>query len=209
MSKRFFTSDFHVSMVDILRFENRPFSTIEKMNTAILKTCNDRAKFDDTIIHVGDLFCYGTDKGIENTRSKPTTFLDQINANFINIRGNHDINNKVKSLCESMRTTLGKVFKSVSISHYPTYNIHCKNNFLNGDIHLCGHVHGKWKHCIDLDHQCLNVNVGLDVWKYRIVSEDELIIYLNKLLKTDINKLHNCKVLDGQLKFFNTEQRLF
>lgn len=44
-------------------------------------------------------------------------------------------------------------------------------------MHLCGHVHGKWKHLLDPASQCLNVNVGVDAWGFRMLSEDELVRY--------------------------------
>jgi hypothetical protein len=64
-------------------------------------------------------------------------------------------------------------------------------------------VHGKWKHCLDLDHNILNVNVGVDVWNYKLVSEEELIVYLNRLFKKSPDELFRCKKNEyGKLKFF-------
>ena len=74
-----------------------------------------------------------------------------------------------------MRIKLGTRFPNVSVSHYPSYSEKSTGNFKNGDIHICGHVHGAWKHCVDLDHSVLNINVGVDAWNYKIVSDDELI----------------------------------
>lgn len=105
---------------------------------------------------------------------------------FINLKGNHDVNNKVKSIGNVLRTKIGKHLE-VSISHYPSYDRHAEGTFKEGDIHICGHVHGKWKHCLDMTNKVLNINVGVDVWNYTIVTEDELIEYIDKVMKFDKN----------------------
>ena len=66
---------------------------------------------------------------------------------------------------------------------------------------LCGHVHSKWKHCLDVTSNVLNINVGVDVWKYNIVSEDALVRYVDSILttlRTAPNKIHKVKVEDGK-----------
>lgn len=131
------------------------------------------------LYHVGDLATFKADRGNTGLKTNPMEIVNQIPGMFMNIRGNHDINNKVKSICESMRLHLGKRYPDVSMSHYPSYDRRAKLHFLQGDIHICGHVHGLWKHCLDLDNQVLNINVGVDVWNYKLVSEQELIQYID------------------------------
>lgn len=124
----------------------------------------------------------------------------------MNLKGNHDISNRVKSLAISMRTALGKRYPNVSVSHYPSYDVHAKGHWLNGDIHLCGHVHSKWKHCLDLTGNVLNINVGVDVWGYRIVSEEKLIEYIDSLFKKKPDSLDRCRTLEnGKVQFFKGE----
>jgi calcineurin-like phosphoesterase family protein len=36
---------------------------------------------------------------------------------------------------------------------------------------------------LDIKNKVLNINVGVDVWKYQIISEDELIKYIDKILQ--------------------------
>lgn len=169
--------------------DTRLFPDVNTMNKFIISTVNNQASADDLIIHVGDLACFDTDNHI-----KPVEMLSHINATVINIHGNHDTTNKVKSICESMRTRLGK-YTAVSVSHYPTYDRRAINQFLEGDIHICGHVHGKWKHCLDLTHKCLNINVGIDNWDYKMLSDDDLIKYINKILLLDKSQLFKVEVL--------------
>jgi calcineurin-like phosphoesterase family protein len=46
-------------------------------------------------------------------------------------------------------------------------------------------VHGAWKYFIDFDNKVLNINVGVDVWKYNPVSEDELIAYIDSIMRSN------------------------
>lgn len=255
MAKRFFTADFHFGMnllldKKIMGTTARPFKTIDKMNQAFIKSCNDRAKVycrevpvldkngkqkfsyecklddngnfivdpvtmqpiiekhavvehevvgKDLIIHVGDLACFKSDRDHGGLEVNPQMFIQKINATFINIKGNHDLNNKVKSTCTCLQTSLGKKFPNVTIGHYPSYDIHAKDTFREGWIHICGHCHNAWKHCVDVTHNVLNINVGVDVWNFQIVSEDELIQYINEVLKMPKDKLNKVKIVGTKI----------
>lgn len=207
MAKRLFTSDWHLGMSSILAFEKRGieyggrFKNVDKMNEAYIRSACQRAKADDTIIHVGDLCSYKADRGSPGLATRPDLLITKIPATFINIRGNHDANNKVVSLCESMRIRLGKRYPNVSLSHYPSYDTRSIGHWISGDIHICGHVHSSWKHCLDLDNQVLNINVGVDVWNQQIVTEDELIQYINLVLRLPQDKITTIKKIKGKITY--------
>ena len=154
------------------------------MNSFLINSANLRAKDDDYIIHVGDFCCFGADHGLSAlNKVNPSLFASRINATFVNIMGNHDYKNKVKSIGNCLFTSLGE-FKNVSISHHPSYSPLAIGQFRHGDIHICGHVHGEWKYNIDFKNSVLNINVGVDAWNYQIVSEEELISYIQYLMST-------------------------
>src|SRR5574344_1598676 len=187
MPKRFFTSDWHLGMQQMIDCCNRPFSSVNKMNSFLIKSCNARAKPEDIVIHLGDFCCYGNDRGLDGSKITPSEYLSQINATFVNIKGNHDPSNKTKSIADSIRTTLGHRFTSVSCSHYPSNNILAAGSFHEGDIHLHGHSHlgitGKKEiFFIDFKNKVLNVNLCCDLWHFQIVSEEELIAAITKFL---------------------------
>lgn len=257
MARRFFTADFHFGM-DLLLDKKvmgnavRPFKSIDKMNQAFIRNCNERAKVyfkevpvldkngkqkfsyeckldddgnfivdpttmkpiiekraltkkevigKDLIIHVGDLACFGSDRNHSGLEANPQSFIQKINATFINIKGNHDLNNRVKSACTCLQTSLGKRFPNVTVGHYPSYDIHAKDNFREGWIHICGHCHNAWKHCVDVTHNVLNINVGVDVWDFKIVSEDELIQYISEVLKMPKDKLNKVKIIGNKIVY--------
>ena len=98
MAKRFYTSDFHLGFSGLLEIEKWPFKSIKKHDQALIRSCCERAKPEDTIIHVGDLASVGMDRhnGLDSKGLdvKPIELLSSIKATFVNIRGNHDISNK-------------------------------------------------------------------------------------------------------------------
>ena len=182
MAKRFFTADWHLSSQLINKIYKRPFNSVFDMNNGLIDNCNSIAEKDDIVIHVGDFLIYGNEKGEQGLKINPSFFFKKINTTFINIEGNHDITNKTKSIGWFIQTHLGSVFTDVSIAHYPSYHKKVKNLIKPGWIHLCGHVHKEWKYYIDKERQVLNVNVGVDVWDYKPVSEAELILYIKNLM---------------------------
>ncbi len=182
MASKFYTADWHLAS-PLYTVYNRPFSSVIDMDNKLIENCNAVAKSDDLVIHLGDFACFGNDGGFPGLKINPSKFIEQINATFINIEGNHDPNNKTKSVGWFMQTRLGNAFGDVSMGHYPSYHEKMKKYMQPGWIHLCGHVHKQWKSYLDRERQVLNVNVGVDVWNYKPVSEDELIQYIKATFK--------------------------
>lgn len=188
MARKFFTADWHLSSQHVNKVYNRPFKTVLEMNATLLSNCNNVATSEDIVLHLGDFLIYGNDHGEQGLKISPQFFLNKINATFLNIEGNHDPTNKTKSVGWFMQTHLGNTFPDVSIAHFPSYHEKIRDLVKPGWIHLCGHVHDKWKYFIDNERQVLNVNVGVDVWNYKPVSELELISFIKNLTPEKIRK---------------------
>lgn len=193
MSKRFFTADWHLNSEGTRTVVHRPFKTVEKMNERIISNANQRAKNrSDIIIHVGDFCQRGDDNHYidksarSGSREKPERFIDSIIATFVNVEGNHDRHNDVRSTCRSMMTKIGN-FHDASVGHYPSWYDDARGTFVSHHgrkdwtIRICGHVHEKWKHMFDFENMILNINVGVDVWGYQIVSESEILGYVGHI----------------------------
>lgn len=192
MGQRFFTSDWHLNHGNIIKYCNRQFKSVKRMNDVLIKFANDKAKHrSDIIIHVGDFYCYGSDRGSESVKENPSLYIDRLTATFVNIKGNHDRNNKVTSLCDHMITNVGPF--RVHVCHHPSNDHNSRVKNFKHIILICGHVHNKWKHFYDKERDILNINVGVDAWKNCIVSESEIVNFINKLAQSDsnINKLIN------------------
>lgn len=182
---RFWTSDFHFGNPNILKYCNRRFKSVERMTEVFINKANLKAKRStDVIIHVGDFSNYGNEKGTAGLRLKPQEYIDKFKAKIILVEGNHDNKNKVKSDFISCTVRLGNSFRYVSVGHFPSNYPESNGQFLPGTLRLCGHVHGNnaWKWYWDTFNKVLNINVGIDHWKYNIVSDEDIINYTNKII---------------------------
>ena len=183
--KTFFTSDLHLQSSEhpgIIEWAHRPFKSVAKHDAALIRGINERCKPDDLLIHVGDFMNYGKNRGTEAGRNKPDFYLSQIHCQVVCLEGNHDPNNHVRCIGRTLTTKVGRFV--VSVGHYPSYDERFEdvNTPIYGwlRIHLCGHVHDIWRY--KFDRHVLNINIGMDAWKYRPVSEAELDAYIGKVI---------------------------
>lgn len=153
--KLWFTSDTHFNHANICSSTTtwinpvtcREFSSLEKMNAALVNNINELVGQDDILIHLGD-WSFG---GFESIKQ----FRDQIVCKTVHlITGNHDHH------IENNREDCQKLFSSVNkyvelnvkwnvgtpimdeqdfiLMHFP---IASWNNLARNSIHLHGHVH--------------------------------------------------------------------
>ena len=193
MAKRFFISDLHFNSSVLVESKVRDFENVDIMNQTLIDNINKECSDDDILIHLGDLCQYGYDRIWNGYNINPKFFLKQINPTVVNIKGNHDDSNKVKSICDSMRTTLGKKYTAVSVSHYPSNHPKSVGTFHRGDIRLHGHIHCKIddnenvtkppKFSIDFKNAVLNINLNCELWDYKPISEDQLISFDDEIMK--------------------------
>jgi calcineurin-like phosphoesterase family protein len=54
MKNIFFTSDTHFYHTNIIKYCNRPFSSVEEMNQKLIENWNNTISEHDTIFHLGD-----------------------------------------------------------------------------------------------------------------------------------------------------------
>jgi calcineurin-like phosphoesterase family protein len=148
----YFISDTHFYHGNIIRYCNRPFSTVNEMNSTIVKNINKEVKEDDILIHGGD-FAFGHNSSIDNIE-----YIRQfiVCKNIILVCGNHDkIILRSKILKNLFTETLNYFLREINgskilVTHKPIYeNQVCWERTLlkreyelnNSVIHLYGHVH--------------------------------------------------------------------
>lgn len=91
--KVWFTSDLHFWHKNICKYCNRPYSSVEEMNEAIIANWNSVVKDDDTVFVLGDLgFC-----GYE----KLEPLMARLKGKKYLIQGNHDSDKIVAKLWEA------------------------------------------------------------------------------------------------------------
>lgn len=161
------TSDNHFSHFNIIRYCNRPFSSVEEMDAKMIANWNGRVKPEDTVFELGDYNFRnspGGKKG-EGTTNKAIDYDKQLNGKIIHIVGNHTRNNGCKTIIENMVIRYGghRVFMVHKPEHF---NKKYKFTF-------CGHVHNRW--AIKEVEGCILLNVGVDVNNFAPVSFEELM----------------------------------
>lgn len=142
--KIYVIADTHFSHSNIIKYCNRPFDDIEKMNKSIISKWNKIVSDEDIVLHLGD-FGFGS-------KEQLTDICQQLHGHKILLKGNHDLRKgdgffidcgfeKVYKKKEMLLTEiLGisqdfiKTDSDVILSHYP---VMVPNNKLN--VH--GHIH--------------------------------------------------------------------
>lgn len=142
----------------------------EEMDKEIIRRFNERVKPEDMVYFLGD-FCFksGSSRG-EGLPNKAQYYSDQLNCkNIIFCRGNHDGNNGIKSITESLQIKYAREY--YNLVHFPAdANTLFKINFV-------GHIHEKWKFkrltfamsTTDM------INVGVDVNGFYPKTIEELL----------------------------------
>lgn len=187
MSRRYWTADWHLGHGNIIKYCERPFNSIEHMTERIVGNANMRVKEDDVLVHVGDFCTRGVCKGVEGLRLYYRDYVKLVNGSIVLLEGNHDPQNKTKTVGRYMFAKIGEYMAFVS--HYPTdSDIHPPSliDAVYNTCHfaICGHVHEKWKtmkhHVTHGQAPLLNINVGVDQHKFNPVSDDEIIAIYRK-----------------------------
>ena len=184
MGKIFFTSDLHFGHENVLRFDGRPFATVDEMDAELIRRWNAKVPPGDLVYVLGDLIW-------KSRNDDAPGLLKSLNGQKILIKGNHDRflhNNKAKSalagikdyddICVSLED--GRLKRCI-LSHYfiPMYNGHRYQG-----IHLHGHSHTTAEAGLEFEFaDRLNAqgfqneiyNVGCMYWNYEPVTLDEII----------------------------------
>lgn len=184
---RYFTSDHHFYHKNIIDFCSRPWNNVEDMNRGLILRWNKRIKPDDEVYILGDMFFCGSVLSKE--------ILAQLNGKKTLISGNHDWDKLKPHRAEEFGLTIiegnTKMMigeREVNVSHfpyknqgdhtdYPRYNEHRIEDDGNWLIH--GHVHHIWKQKDKM------INVGVDVWDWFPVPEEDLIKMMEEHEKGD------------------------
>lgn len=139
MSKILYISDTHFCHANMLKYDERPWLTIEEGDKALIEKWNTAVTDDDLVYMLGD-FVWGNYENCKN-------IISQLKGQIYIIKGNHDRSanlNKLmvdfprKILGWSEQTTICDNDRMVVLNHCP---ILCYSNMFRGWYHLFGHVH--------------------------------------------------------------------
>lgn len=167
---RYFTSDFHFGeeRLDIMQ---RPFSSTEEMNNAIIKNFQEVMTEKDELIVVGDVVHKDHPEALELLTKIPS-------SKKILIRGNHDtdISDEIfsKYFDKIIREGEGALIKEAGIDCYVT---HYPTRGLPQYFNLVGHIHSAWKVQLNM------LNVGVDVHHFKPVPASQIKFFHDAISK--------------------------
>ena len=161
------TSDTHFGHENIIRYENRPFLSVDEMDESLVTRWNSVVKPGDLVYHIGD-FGMGP-------KEKLVTIRKRLNGSITLVRGNHD--HSITSIMELGFNSIANEVKlqykqwQFHMTHIPQADLlydEMNHNFIN--IH--GHIHGKNRATRN------RINVSCDAWDYTpITLEDAMMEY--------------------------------
>lgn len=154
-----FTADTHFGHSNIIKYCNRPFSSIEEHDQSLIENWNSLVKGGDTVYHLGDFGFYDRIQRI----------IQKLHGNIHLIRGNHDNDTLTKNKRFNFVKDVHR-FKKNEYEFFLSHYAHRSWPKMNrGAIHLYGHSHG------NLPGFGRSIDVGVDVWNYRPVSIDQIV----------------------------------
>lgn len=150
----YFVSDTHWGHKNIIKFSNRPFSSVEEMDEALIENWNNTVPKDANVFQLGDFaFC---------DAKRVREILSRLNGNIYCIRGNHDgvLDQAHKKLITDgiiqwyrEREEIKIEDQHITLCHY-AHRVWNKSHY--GSWMLYGHTHGK------LDPLGRSADVGVD-----------------------------------------------
>ena len=160
----FYIADTHFCHKNIMKYENRPFDSVEEMDQTIINNWNKKIKINDTIYIIGD-FAFGKPEQIKD-------IINNLNGKKILVKGNHDKtilkNNELRDMFFLIKDYM--VIKEnediLVLFHYP---IHMWDRSHYGSYHLFGHVHSSF-----VSHAKNAYNVGVDVNSFEPLTFKEI-----------------------------------
>lgn len=182
--KIFFTSDLHFGHENVIRFDNRPFDTVEEMDEEMIKRWNAKVGKGDIVYVLGDFIW-------KAATNEAVSIIRRLNGQIILIKGNHDrfLHNSaakkalagIKDYDDICVTLEDGTTRRCILSHYfiPFYNGHRYQA-----IHLHGHSHfteesaEEVRITTELNEKGYDLkiyNVGCMYWNYTPVTLDGIL----------------------------------
>lgn len=167
MGKIFVTSDTHFNHENIIKYCNRPFTSVEEMNKTLIDNWNNVVSNEDTVFFLGD-FCLGN-------REQISEICSQLNGHKILIFGNHDRATVTTFINAGFET----VYKKPTIIRFDEYDItiefsHAPKYVDNHYFNVHGHVHDKGEN--DDMHYCACV----ELHDYKPVALEDIVKYFKE-----------------------------
>jgi len=172
----YFTSDPHYFHKNVIKYEDRPFDSVEEMNETMINNWNSVVDPKDTVYLLGDF-------AFVNKRHEMEDIVKKLNGHIHWIRGNHDKIKNVKGFAwEGSYKEVSHGGRKFVLSHYPFASW---SRMHHGSINCHGHCHGNLPNLSQLikkytgmdlrTPELLRFDVGVDCFDFFPVSADKII----------------------------------
>ena len=147
---KYYISDLHFGHKNVIKFDKRPFFSVDDMERTIIENWNNRVTNNDDVYILGDISWYDLKGTIR--------VIKKLNGKLHLVKGNHDVycnEQEFRKLFVEIKDYIeipnirinGKTRKMTGINaglvlcHYP---IPCFKNNYRGWYHFHGHVHNSY-----------------------------------------------------------------
>lgn len=169
----YFSADWHLMHANIIKYDGRPFKTVDAMNETIISNACRSLKKGDNFYYLGDFALAKNEKLMESFFMT----LAGTGANFYFIKGNHDSRETIK-LYNKYGVYLGEQKKvRVQDLAHPDGNQEIVLNHYRMDVwdkshHGVWHLHGHSHHSLPErpTARCMDVGVNGSWYNYSPVS---------------------------------------
>ena len=166
---KWFTSDTHFGHANIIKYDNRPFQSIEEHDNELIRRWNVVVKPGDVVYHLGDFSWHNKEAQVENIL-RVENILSQLNGTKILIYGNHDSDSVKRSPRWAKVTPYDEITEQGQKIVLFHYRMVVWNRSHHGSWALHGHSHGS----LPVNHDARTFDVGTMCWSYAPVSFDEV-----------------------------------
>ena len=173
----YFSADWHLDHANIIKYDGRPFKTVEQMNETIMKNVCSTLKAGDNLYFLGDFaFARSTIHAESFMRTLAST-----KANLFFIKGNHDKSDTLK-LYQKFGVYLGEQKKirvqdmSIFESSQEIVLNHYRMDVWDKSHHGVWHLHGHSHHSLPErpTARCMDVGINGSWYNYNIVSYEQV-----------------------------------
>lgn len=172
----YYIADTHFGHFNIIRYDNRPFDSVEEMDAALIERWNNVVTNKDIVYILGDIGWYKEEEMIQ--------ILNILNGHKVLVKGNHDgvsprLARCFDKVCDYLEIRDGE--ERVILSHYP---IPFWNGQFKDTVHLYGHVHNshQWNFCQSWKREMQKIQ-ALPIRMYNVGCMMEWMDYEPQTLK--------------------------
>lgn len=162
--KRWVIADTHFGHVNVIKYGNRPFNTINEMDEALIKNWNNTISKDDVVYMLGDFT-------LSRNREYIKSIVEQLNGKIILVMDNHDTLKPHQYIKLGFWTAIKKpilVDPRVVLMHRPPRD----EDIMPGMTYIFGHIHNK---VIEIEEKSNCICVSVERTDYKPVNLDKIL----------------------------------